>query len=137
MTRRHIKDVWLEHMRCEFELRDADATMATMTADPIVNHIPTMTGGKGYKEVYYFYKHHFIPTIPRQTEIIKISCTVDNDRVVDEQLFRFVHDSKIDFMLPNVPPTGKTITVPLVVIVYIKDGKVAQEHIYWDQASVL
>ena len=133
----HIKDIWAEHMRCEFELKDAEATMATMTAQPLVNHVPTMTGGNGYDEVYYFYKHHFIPTIPKQTEITSVSCTVDNDRLVDEQLFQFVHDSKIDFMLPNIAPTGKTVIVPLVVIVYIKEGKVDKEHIYWDQATVL
>jgi len=27
--------------------------------------------------------------------------------------------------------------VPLVAIVHFRDGKLAHEHIYWDQASVL
>lgn len=40
-------------------------------------------------------------------------------------------------MLPNIPPTGKRVEIPLVVIVGFKDGKVTHEHIYWDQASVL
>src|SRR3990167_2540584 len=94
-TRKFIKDIWAEHMRCEFELKDADATMLTMTAQPFVNNVPTMIGGNGYEEVYHFYKYHFIPHIPKQTEITSISCTVDDDCLVDEVLFRFVHDSKI------------------------------------------
>jgi len=39
--------------------------------------------------------------------------------------------------LPGIPPTGKRVEVPLVAIVRFRDGKLAHEHIYWDQASVL
>jgi len=34
-------------------------------------------------------------------------------------------------------PTGKRVEVPVVAIVRFRDGKLAHEHIYWDQASVL
>jgi carboxymethylenebutenolidase len=40
-------------------------------------------------------------------------------------------------MLPGIPATGRRVEVPLVVIVRFRDGKLAHEHIYWDQASVL
>ncbi|HEY4843523.1 MAG TPA: ester cyclase [Terriglobales bacterium] len=40
-------------------------------------------------------------------------------------------------MLPGVPPTGRRVEVPLVVVVGFRDGKLAHERIYWDQASVL
>lgn len=40
-------------------------------------------------------------------------------------------------MLPGIPPSGRRVEVPLLVIVRFRDGKVAHEHIYWDQASVL
>jgi len=40
-------------------------------------------------------------------------------------------------MLPGVPPTGRQVEIPLVAIVHFRDGKLAHEHIYWDQASVL
>jgi carboxymethylenebutenolidase len=40
-------------------------------------------------------------------------------------------------MLPGVEPTGRRVEIPLVAIVKFADGKVAHEHIYWDQASVL
>jgi carboxymethylenebutenolidase len=43
----------------------------------------------------------------------------------------------MDWMLPGIEPTGKRVEVPLVVIVKFRDGKLAHEHIYWDQASVL
>ena len=52
-------------------------------------------------------------------------------------LFCFTHDIEIDWMLPDVAPTGERVEIPLVAIVGFQDGKVAHEHIYWDQASVL
>jgi carboxymethylenebutenolidase len=36
-----------------------------------------------------------------------------------------------------VAPTGRRVEIALVAIVGVKDGKVAYEHIYWDQASLL
>ncbi len=47
------------------------------------------------------------------------------------------HTSEIDWMLPGVKPTGRRVEIPLIAIVRFVDGKVAHEHIYWDQASVL
>jgi carboxymethylenebutenolidase len=52
---------WDAHMAAEFESKDIDATMATMTAEPFVNHVPTLTGGVGYENVRAFYATHFLP----------------------------------------------------------------------------
>jgi len=59
------------------------------------------------------------------------------DQLVDEMVFKFTHTIQMDWMLPGLAPTGKRVEVPLVVIVRFRDGKLAHEHIYWDQASVL
>jgi len=40
-------------------------------------------------------------------------------------------------MLPGVPPTGRPVRLAVCVVAGFKDGKLAHEHIYWDQASVL
>jgi carboxymethylenebutenolidase len=126
-----------EHMKAEFVLHDAEATMRTMVAEPYVNHVPTMTGGVGHAEVHRFYKYHFIPKWPTDTEVVPISRTVGADQVVDELLLRFTHDIEMDTVLPGVPPTGRFVEIPVVVCVKFRDGKVAHEHIYWDQASIL
>ena len=56
---------------------------------------------------------------------------------MDEMIFRFTHTMEMDWMLPGVAPTGKRVEVPLVAIVHFRGDKLAHEHIYWDQASVL
>lgn len=137
MAEHDLAALWEAHCACEFETRDVDATMATMVAEPYVNHIPTMTGGVGHAQLRHFYKHHFIGQNPPDTSLTPVSRTVGTDQVVDELIFAFTHTSRIDWLLPGVAPTGRRVEIPLVAIVRFRDGKVAHEHIYWDQASVL
>jgi carboxymethylenebutenolidase len=132
-----LNDLWDEHIRDEFSDKDATATIDTMVPDAYVNHIPVLTGGVGREQLKEFYSKHFIPKMPPDTEIVPISRTIGNERLVDEMIFRFTHTIEMDWMLPGVAPTGKRVECPLVVIVHFRDGKLANEHIYWDQASVL
>jgi carboxymethylenebutenolidase len=75
--------------------------------------------------------------MPPDTEMTAISRTIGNDQLVDEMVFKFTHTIRMDWMLPGIDPTGRRVEVPLVAIVRFKEGKLAHEHIYWDQASVL
>jgi carboxymethylenebutenolidase len=134
---RLLNDLWEEHVRDEFVTRDTGATLDTMVPEAYVNHIPVMTGGAGHEELREFYSRRFIPKMPPDTEIVPVSRTIGSDRLVDEMIFRFTHTIEMDWMLPGVAPTGKRVAVPLVVIVHFRGGKLAHEHIYWDQASVL
>ena len=52
-------------------------------------------------------------------------------------LFCFTHNIEIDWMLPGLKPSGKYVEIPLVAIICFRGGKLYNEHIYWDQASVL
>ena len=132
-----LAELWDAHCRHEFETRDVDATMATMVAEPYVNHIPTMTGGVGFEKLRDFYANHFIGVNPPDTELMPVSRTVGESTVVDEFIFRFTHTTRIDWMLPGLAPTGRRVEIPMVAIVQFQGDKVAHEHIYWDQASVL
>jgi carboxymethylenebutenolidase len=75
--------------------------------------------------------------MPPDTEMTPVSRTIGEDQLVDEMVFKFTHSIRMDWMLPGVAPTGKRVEVPLVAIVRFRGGKLAHEHIYWDQASVL
>lgn len=125
------------HVTHEFVDHDVDATMRTMTPTPYLLHVPTMTGGKGAEEVRRFYTRYFVAKWPADTKVSQVSRTVGRDQVVDELIVRFTHDVPLEFMLPGVPPTGKHVELPLVVVMKFEDGKIAHEHIYWDQASLL
>ena len=132
-----LERLWNEHLKDEFETRHTEDTLNTMVQDAYVNHIPVMTGGVGREELREFYSERFIPQMPPDTKMTPISRTIGEDRLVDEMVFTFTHSIAMDWMLPGIAPTGKRVEVPLVVIVHFRDGKLAHEHIYWDQASVL
>ena len=132
-----LAHLWEEHTNHEFATRDTEATLDTMVDDAYVNHIPVMTGGSGKNELRRFYSTDFIPKMPPDTTLTPVSRTIGTDQLVDEMIFSFTHTVEMPWMLPGVAPTNKRVEVPLVVIVHFRDGKLAHEHIYWDQASVL
>jgi carboxymethylenebutenolidase len=137
LSQQEMADLWDEHVRDEFELHDVDKTMATMVVEPHNTAVSTLTGGVGANEVREFYTKWFIPQMAPDTETILVSRTIGTDQLVDELIFKFTHTLRMDWILPGIPPTGKRVEVPLVVVIGFRDGKISFERIYWDQASVL
>ena len=121
-------DIFDKHVKCEFIYHDVEATMKTMVNEPIVHNIPVLTGGVGFDKVFNFYENQFVGKMPDDTKITRISRTVGKDQVVDELILSFTHDIEIKSMLPGIPPTGRHVELPHVVVM---------KHIYWDQASLL
>ena len=137
MKEQDLEKLWDEHTKYEFATPDVEATLATMVEDAYVNHVPVMTGGKGKTALRAFYGTDFIPCMPPDFKITRVSRTVGENRLVDEMVISFTHTIEMPWILPGVPPTGHYVEVPLVAIVGFRDGKLAHENIYWDQASVL
>ncbi len=135
--RADIGAVFDEHVTAEFVHLDLEATMATMTDAPYVNHVPAMTGGVGREEVRRFYGEHFIGKWPQDIEITPVSRTVGEQQVVDELVLSFTHDIEMDQLLPGVAPTGRPVRLAFCVVAGFEGDKLAHEHIYWDQASLL
>jgi carboxymethylenebutenolidase len=108
-----------------------------MVREPYVHNVATLTGGRGYRGVHDFYKNHFVGKMPPDTKVTRLSRTIGKGRVVDELILSFTHDREIDFMLPGIQPTGKFVELPHVVVMKFKGDKIAHEHIYWDQGSLL
>ena len=96
-----------------------------------------MTGGIGRTALTDFYTNHFIFSNPADTELETISRTVGIDRVIDEFIYKFTHDSIVDWLVPGIPPTHKRVEVPMTAVVNIRGDRLYHEHIAWDQASVL
>ncbi|SAL14139.1 dienelactone hydrolase family protein [Caballeronia turbans] len=132
-----LNHLWEQHCYFEFGTRDVDAVMPTMVAQPYVNHVPTMTGGVGHDQLKRFYKYHFVDSNPADTKLIPVSRTIGADRVVDEFVFCATHDREIDWLLPGLAPTGQYFEVPMLAVIRFRGDKLYNEHIYWDQASVL
>ncbi len=136
-TEKTLSNAWDQHVGAEFAAKDADQAVATMTVESYVNLIPLMIGARGRDGVREFYANYFLSQLPPDIEIVPVSRTIGQDRVVDELIIRFTHSIRMDWLLPGIPPTGKRVEVPLVAIIQFEGDKIAHEHLYWDQASVL
>jgi carboxymethylenebutenolidase len=128
---------WQQHTYAEFVLKDADAALATMTENPYVFLISSGLGRAGRAAVREFYANSFLPNIPPDLEITSISQTFGDDQIVEEMVMRFTHSIDMDWILPSVRPTGRRAEFVLTAIIQFEDGKVAHEHLYWDQATLL
>jgi len=132
-----LATLWEEHLKYEFETHDTDATLDTMVSDAYVNHVPVLTGGSGHTELGNFYSKHFIPLMPPDTEMVAVSRTIGEDRLIEEFVFKFTHTIRMDWMLPGIEPTGKPVEVAFIAVVEFRGNKLSCERIYWDQATVL
>jgi len=126
------------HVAAEFKDQNVATTMATMAPEPYLTHLPTVTGGTGRKEVEQFYRDHFVGHWPDDVEVKQISRTIGSNRVVDELIVSFTHEREMRVYLPGVAPTKRKVVLPHVVVMgFDEKGRVAYEHIYWDQATLL
>jgi carboxymethylenebutenolidase len=137
MTRDDLVKLWDEHLAGEFVTKDVEATLATMVDDATVDHIPVHTGGRGKEELRPFYRDVFIPSWPDDLRQSSINRVVGDGQIVDEIRTTFTHDRRMDWFLPGVPPTYRAVDIDIIVVVRFRDGKIAGERIYWDQATVL
>ena len=129
--------VWERHTAAEFEHKDADAAIETMTDNPVLIHVPVNTGATGRMELRRFYKEVFIPQMPSDVELQLLSRSVGQNRLIDEFILRFTHSVRMDWFAPGIEATGCRMAVPHVGIISFENGKISSEHIYWDQATVL
>ena len=135
-TQENLK-LWETHIRGEFMTKDTDLSLSTMVEDASVLTVPTGWGGKGKKELRPLYRDQFIPSIPPSWKHATQNVVASEEYIVEEAHINFVHTQQMDWFLPGVAPTNKPIEFDIVIVVQFRDGKMAAERIYWDQASVL
>lgn len=130
-------DIWERHTAAEFDLKDADAAVATMTDDAVLTHIPVGTGASGKEALREFYRDIFIPQSPPDFGLKLVTRSVGQNRIIDEFIVEFTHTVQMDWFAPGIEPTGRRLCVPHVGIITFEGDKMSSEHIYWDQATVL
>ena len=84
-----IVRVWEAHTAGEFVSADVDATMATMTEDPVVLHVPTSIGARGRTAARRFYADYFIghQAQDMQLELVSRTATRRSGGGRDDDLF--------------------------------------------------
>ncbi|HXY91922.1 MAG TPA: nuclear transport factor 2 family protein, partial [Acidimicrobiia bacterium] len=132
-------DAWEAHTAAEFESKDADAALAVMTDDPALVHVAVGTGAAGRDALRAFYAEVFIPQLPPDMglDLLSRCVSVEQGRLVDEFLVHLTHTVQMDWFVPGLAPTGRTVVLPHVAVIAFEGNRIKSEHIYWDQGSAL
>ncbi len=124
------------HVDAELVQFDPDATIDTMADDPFIFMAPIVGGGDGTEGTRAFYEV-VLNHLPHDFERDTLTLTIGENRIVIEQVLSFTHDIPMEWILPGIPPTGKHVEIPLVVICTFRNNKLESERAYWDNASML
>ena len=101
---RELEQVWDAHREASIVRRDLAASLAHLAAEPSVRHLPVMTGADGRQDVERFYAEEFLPHLPGDLVLTRMSRTVDRFRLVDEMTVSFTHDRGAALAAARGPP---------------------------------
>jgi len=133
---RELERVWDGHRDALLLRRDLTAALAHLAAEPSVLHIPAMTGAAGLAACERFYAEDFLPHLPGDLVLARMSRTVDRFRLVDETTVSFTHDRELPWLLPGVGPTYRRAEVLTIGIVGFERGRICSQRILWDHATL-
>ena len=133
---RDLEQVWEAHQQALLKHRDLRAALAPLAAEPAVTHIPAMTGASGRRAVERFYADQFLPYVPDDLTLSKISRTVDRWRLVDETTVSFTHDRELPWLLPGVEPTFRRAEVLAIAVVGFDRTRIRSQRVLWDHATM-
>lgn len=132
-----LLDVWQKHLYSEFAVKDVDMALSTMTDDPYVLCVAVGKGGYGVQGVRRFYAEEFFVGMPVDTKMQSVAVTIADNALIDESVISFTHDVPMEWMLPDIAPTGRVLEFGMIGVISFRDGKIASERLYWDQATLL
>jgi carboxymethylenebutenolidase len=133
---RELERVWDDHRDALPVRRDVNGSLAHLAADPSVSHLPAMTGATGRPALERFYAEDFLPHLPADLSLTRISRTVDRFRLVDETTVSFTHNRELPWLLPGAAPTGQRAEVLAIAVVSFQRGRIRSQRILWDYATL-
>jgi carboxymethylenebutenolidase len=133
---RRLEAMWDEHLEASLGRGDVTASLAHMTTEPSVRHLPTMSGAVGRSALERFYRIEFFPHLPDDLLLSRISRTVDRFHVVDETAVSFTHDRELPWLLPGVAATHRPAEVLTMTVVGFERGRISSQRILWDYATL-
>jgi carboxymethylenebutenolidase len=134
---RELERVWDEHRDASVLRHDLAGSLAHLTAEPSVWHLPAGTGAAGRPALERFYAEEFLPHVPGDLAVARLSRTVDRFHLVDETTVSFTHDRELPWLMPGVPPTHRRAEVLAIAIVGFERGRIRSQRILWDHATLI
>ncbi|KAJ3151076.1 hypothetical protein HDU89_002288 [Geranomyces variabilis] len=105
--------------------------------DACVVYVPTAAGATGVAALEVFFRkftdHNEIVTDEKIVNRI-----ISGSAIAEESILTIVHDSPIEWLLPDVKPTKRRVLIPMsTYVLFNAEGKIKAMRVYWDQGSVM
>ena len=133
---RELEHIWDEHTDALLVRHDVAATLATVGPVPSVQHLPAMTGAVGREALQCFYAEDFLPHLPGDLRLPRISRTTDRFRLVDELAVSFTHDRELPWLLPGVGPTFRRADILAIAVIAFERRRIRSVRVLWDYATL-
>jgi carboxymethylenebutenolidase len=133
---RQLERAYDDHWDALLVRRDVDAALNPMVAEPTLRHLPVGTGADGRHALHRFYAERFLPYLPADLAITRISRTAGRFQLVDETLVSFTHDRPLPWLLPETDPTHRRAEVTAIVIAEFDRLRIRAQRIHWDHATL-
>jgi steroid delta-isomerase-like uncharacterized protein len=127
------KDMWTEFEK-QYNTHDWAGVASRYTSDAVfVDPLGRRDGSEGI-QAYFEEVSKAFPDLRIETSRL----IEEGDSVVSEWTWRATHGGPL--AMPDgseIPATGRTVEAPGVSVFTVQDGKIASQHDYWDNASVM
>jgi carboxymethylenebutenolidase len=133
---RELEQIWDDHTDALLARRDVTASLTAVGPVPSVLHMPAMTGAVGSQDLQRFYAEDFLPHLPGDLLLARISRTVDRFRLVDEMTVSFTHDRELPWLLPGVSPVFRRAEVLTIAVVAFERRRIRSVRVLWDHATL-
>jgi carboxymethylenebutenolidase len=133
---RELERIWDGHRAALLTQRDLAVAVEPLAAGCSVQHLPAGTGAAGRVAVERFYAEEFLPHLPADLGLARISRTVDRFRLVDEMTVTFTHDRELPWLLPGAAPTHRRAEVLAIAVVSFERGQIRGQRFLWDHATL-
>lgn len=119
-----------------FNAKDLSIWERALAADFTFSYPGLRNGGN--REVAKAFNAVFPPAIPDlKMEIVRTVLDDSGDTVIYQWVGTGHHNGPLQLPTGVVPATGRAATVPGILIVTLKDGKIVREETYWNQIDLL
>ena len=119
------KRLWQRHVLAE-NRRSIEGLLATLCAEPLYQVMATGQNHRGRGAVAAFYSGLFesMPDVSFNLEAVFVA----ENGVVEESVLTGTHTGD----LFGLPPTGRPVRVPLIIIFPMVNGEILGERMYFD-----
>ena len=116
-------------------IEDHDVDNAVQMLDPDVDFYSPAAEFKGVDAARPFLQG-YVDGFP-DARFNLSNVVASGDRVIVEGTYSGTNTGPMETPAGEMPPTGKSIALPFAQAILIRDGRIAEQHVYWDQMAFL